>query len=51
MNVPSAVMVAVGAPLSDYHYGNDVALKPGSRVTVKVRVRGQAATFRATVPR
>jgi hypothetical protein len=46
MKVPSALMVGVGEPISDYHYGNDVALKPGSRVTVK----GQLAVFCATVP-
>jgi hypothetical protein len=50
-NVASAVMVGVGRPLSDYHYGNDVALKPGGRVTVVVTVRGQLARFQATAPR
>jgi hypothetical protein len=50
MKVPSAIMVGVGEPITDYHYGNDVALKPGSRITVKVTVKGQLAVFRATVP-
>ena len=49
--VPSAIMIGIGAPSSDYHYGNDVALRPGDRITVKVTVKGQLATFRATVPR
>lgn len=51
MKVPSAIMVGVGAPITDYHYGNDVALRPGDRVTVKVTVKGQVATFHATVPK
>jgi hypothetical protein len=49
--VPAAIMVGIGAPHSDYHYGNDIALKPGARVTVKVTVRGQLAVFHATVPK
>ncbi|HZO97791.1 MAG TPA: hypothetical protein VFB42_10510 [Gaiellaceae bacterium] len=51
MKVPSAIMVGVGEPISDYHYGNDVALEPGARITVRVTVKGQTATFRARVPR
>jgi hypothetical protein len=43
-------MVGVGQPLSDYHYGNDVALRPGARIKVKVTVKGQVAVFNATVP-
>jgi hypothetical protein len=49
--LPSATMVGIGSPHSDYHYGNDIALKPGARVTVKVTVRGQLAVFHATVPK
>jgi hypothetical protein len=45
-----AMMAAVGKGLSDYHYGNDVALKPGSKVTVIVTVKGQRATLHATAP-
>ena len=48
--VPSAIMVGVGEPISDYHYGNDVALKPGARVTLKVTVKGQTALFRLKAP-
>ena len=51
MRVPAAIMVGIGRPISDYHYGNDVALKPGARVTVKVTVKGQLAVFHATVPK
>jgi hypothetical protein len=50
-HLPVAIMVGVGAGLSDYHYGNDVALRPGSRITVTVTVKGQRAVFHATVPR
>jgi hypothetical protein len=50
MSVPSAIMVGVGMPITDYHYGNDLALKPGSRINVEVTVKGQVATFHASVP-
>jgi hypothetical protein len=49
--LPAAIMVGIGAPSSDYHYGNDIVLKPGARVTVKVTVKGQLAVFHATVPK
>jgi hypothetical protein len=49
--LPAAIMVGVGAPMTDYHYGNDIALKPGARITVKVTVKGQLAVFHATVPK
>jgi hypothetical protein len=51
MNLPSAIMVGVGAPISDYHYGNDIALKPGAAVTVKVAVKGQTALLHVTAPK
>jgi hypothetical protein len=50
-NVPVAMMAEVGKGLSDYHYGNDVTLKPGSRVTVTVTFKGNRAVLRATVPK
>jgi hypothetical protein len=49
--LPTAIMVGIGAPISDYHYGNDIALKPGTRVTVTVTVKGQHAVFHAMVPK
>ena len=49
-NVPVAMMAAIGKGLGDYHYGNDVVLKPGGKVTVTVTVKGQRAVFHATVP-
>ena len=49
--VPAAIMVGIGEPMTDYHYGNDVALKPGARVTVKVTVKGQTAVLHLTAPR
>ncbi len=51
MALPAAIMIGIGAPSSDYHYGNDIALKPGDQVTVKVTVKGQLAVFHATVPK
>jgi hypothetical protein len=50
-NVAVAMMAEVGKGLSDYHYGNDVTLKPGSRVTVTVTFKGNRAVLRATVPK
>ena len=44
------MMAAVGKGLGDYHYGNDVVLKPGGKLTVTVTVKGQRAVFHATVP-
>lgn len=49
--LPAAIMVGIGAPSSDYHYGNDIVLKPGARVTVKVTVKGQLAVFHVAVPK
>jgi hypothetical protein len=49
--LPAAIMVGIGAPMSDYHYGNDIALKPSAKITVKVTVKGQVALFQATVPK
>jgi hypothetical protein len=50
-NVPVAMMAEVGKGLGDYHYGNDVALKPGGKVTVTVTFKGNRAVLRATVPK
>lgn len=49
-SVPVAMMAAIGKGLSDYHYGNDVLLKPGGRVTVTVTVKGERAVFHAKAP-
>ena len=49
--LPAATMVGIGAPMSDYHYGNEIALRPAAKITVKVTVKGQVAVFHATVPK
>ena len=49
--VPVAVMQGVGAGTADLHYGNNVAMKPGHRFTVKVTLKGQTATFHMRVPK
>jgi hypothetical protein len=58
--VAVAMMAAVGKGLSDYHYGNDDTLKPGSKVTVTVTFKGKTAngktgdvyaSFITTVPK
>ena len=51
IRVPVAMMASVAKGLRDYHYGNDVALTPGSRINVLVTVKGQRVLFHATVPR
>jgi hypothetical protein len=49
--VPVAVMEGVSEGVSDYHYGNNVDLKAGQKLTVVVKLNGQTAVFHATVPR
>ena len=49
--VPVAVMQGVGAGTGDLHYGNNVAMKPGHRYTVKATLKGQTATFHMKVPK
>jgi hypothetical protein len=49
--VPVAVMEGVNEGASDLHYGNNVTLAPGHRITVRVSVNGEVAVFHATVPR
>jgi hypothetical protein len=51
MAVPVATMEGVGEGASDIHYGNNVTLTPGHRVTVTVVLKGERAVFHATVPR
>jgi hypothetical protein len=48
--VPVAIMAAVGKGFSDYHYGNDVLLRPGKAVKVNVAVGSSRAQFTATAP-
>jgi hypothetical protein len=47
--VPVAVMEGVGEGVADYHYGNNVNLQPGQKVTVVVKLNGQTAVFHTTV--
>ena len=49
--VPVTVMQGVGAGTADLHYGNNVAMKPGHRYTIKVTHKGQTATFHTQVPK
>ncbi len=49
--VPVADMEGIGMGRSDYHYGNNVALAAGSRITVTVTLRGERASVRLTVPK
>ena len=51
MTVPAAIMVGIGEPMTDYHYGNDVVLEPGSKLTVKATVKGQTAVFHLVAPK
>jgi hypothetical protein len=47
--VPVAVMQGVGEGASDLHYGNNVNLKTGQKVTVVVTLKGRKAVFHTTV--
>jgi hypothetical protein len=49
--LPVAIMQGVGEGRSDYHYGNEIALTPGRRITVTFTVKGERAVFRVTVPK
>lgn len=48
--VPVAEMEGIGEGRADYHYGNNVALIPGSRISVTVVLRGERAVFHLAVP-
>ena len=48
--VPVAKMAAIGKGLGDYHYGNDVVLKPGAMTTVTVTIKGERAVLHAKTP-
>jgi hypothetical protein len=47
--VPVAVMEGVNAGAADYHYGNNVNLKAGQKVTIVVTLAGQKAVFHTVV--
>jgi len=49
--VPAAVMEGVGEGAADYHYGNNVNLESGRKLTVVVRLNGHTAVFHTTVPK
>ncbi len=49
--VPVAVMEGVTAGASDLHYGNNVSLAAGHKITVTVTLNGQRAVFHTTVPK
>ena len=50
MAVPVATMEGVDEGSSDIHYGNNVTLTAGHKVTVTVSLNGQTAVFHTTVP-
>jgi hypothetical protein len=47
--VPIAVMEGVTEGASDLHYGNNVTLASGHKITVTVTLNGQQAVFHTTV--
>ncbi|HEY4346230.1 MAG TPA: hypothetical protein VGM80_01475 [Gaiellaceae bacterium] len=49
MKVPIATMEGVGEGASDYHYGNNVTLATGHKITVTVTLNGQKVVFHAVV--
>jgi hypothetical protein len=48
--VPIATMEGLGEGVSDYHYGNNVDMAPGSSFTVTVSLNDQSATFHVHLP-
>jgi hypothetical protein len=49
--VPVAVMQGVTEGASDLHYGNNVSLAAGHKITVTVTLKGQRAVFHTMVPK
>jgi hypothetical protein len=49
VTVPIATMEGIGEGVSDYHYGNNVELTAGHKITVTVTLNGQQAVFHTTV--
>jgi hypothetical protein len=49
MTVPITTMEGIGEGAADYHYGNNVDLTPGHKITVTVTLNGQRAVFHTTV--
>ena len=49
--LPVAMMQGIGDGLEDFHYGNNVTMPSGRKVTVKVALNGQTAVFRAQLPK
>jgi hypothetical protein len=49
--VPVAVMEGVTEGAADLHYGNNVSLAAGHKITVTVTLDGQRAVFETTVPK
>ncbi len=49
MTVPISTMEGIGEGAADYHYGNNVDLTAGHKITVTVELNGQKAVFHTTV--
>lgn len=44
-HVPVAMMRGVDAGIDDVHYGNNVTMPAGKRLTLRVTLRGETAMF------
>ena len=49
--LPVAMMQGIGDGLEDFHYGNNVTMPSGRKLTVKVTLNGQTAVFRVQMPK
>ena len=49
--VPVAVMEGIGEGVADLHYGNNVMITGGHRVTITVSLEGERAVFHLTMPK
>ncbi len=49
MTVPIVTMEGIGEGAADYHYGNNVELTPGARITITATLNGQQAVFHTKV--
>ena len=49
--LPVAMMLGIGHGIEDFHYGNNVTMPSGHKLTVKVALNGETATFRLQLPK
>ncbi len=49
--LPVAMMQGIGHGMEDFHYGNNVTMPDGHKLTVRVTLNGETAVFRVQMPK